>query len=89
LKTNAERLLREALSLPEDARLDLVVALLESVEDDAPTGEGVGGAWSAEAKRRLAEVRTGAVKPVSWEEAESQIFDPQDGQRRRRRGSKA
>jgi putative addiction module component (TIGR02574 family) len=88
LKTNIERLLREALSLPEDARLDLVVALLESVED-APTGEGIGGAWSAEAKRRLEEVRTGAVKPVSWEEAESQIFDPPDGQKGRRRGPKA
>jgi putative addiction module component (TIGR02574 family) len=84
LKTNIERLLREALSLPEDARLDLVVALLESV--DGPTAEGIGGAWSAEAKRRLEEVRTGAVKPVSWEEAESQIFDPPDGQKSRRRG---
>jgi putative addiction module component (TIGR02574 family) len=88
LKTNIERLRREALSLPEEARLDLVVALLESVED-GPTGEGIGGAWSAEAKRRLEEVRTGAAKPVSWEEAESQIFDPQDGQKGRRRGPKA
>ena len=88
MKTNIERLLREALSLPEDDRLDLVVALLESVED-GPTGEGIGGAWSAEAKRRLEEVRTGAVKPVSWEEAESQIFDPPDGQKGRRRGPKA
>ena len=88
MKTNIERLLREALSLPEDTRLDLVVALLESVED-GPTGEGVGDAWSAEAKRRLEEVRTGAVKPVSWEEAEGQIFDPPDGQKGRRRGPKA
>jgi putative addiction module component (TIGR02574 family) len=88
LKTNTEKLLREALSLPEDARLDLVVALLESVEG-APTQEGIGGAWSAEAKRRLEEVRTGAVKPVSWEEAESQVFDPPDGQKGRRRGPKA
>jgi len=88
LKTNIERLLREALSLPEDARLDLVVALLESVED-GPTGERIGGAWSAEAKRRLEDVRAGAVKPVSWEVAESQIFDPPDGQKGRRRGPKA
>ena len=33
---------------------------------------------SAEAKRRLEEVRTGAVKPVPWEEAERLIFDPSD-----------
>jgi putative addiction module component (TIGR02574 family) len=88
LKTKAERLLREALSLPEGARLDLVVTLLESVED-GPTGEGVGDAWSAEAKHRLEEVRTGAVTPVSWEEAEGQIFDHLDGQKGRRRGPKA
>jgi putative addiction module component (TIGR02574 family) len=87
LKTNVERLLREALSLTEHARLDLVVALLESVED-GPTGESVGDAWSAEANRRLEEVRTGAVKPVLWEEAESQIFDPPGGQKGRRRGPK-
>jgi len=88
VKTNAERLLREALSLPEDVRLGLVVALLESVED-GPTGESVGGAWSARARRRLEEFQTGAVKPVSWEEAESQIFDPLDSQKGRRRGPKA
>ena len=54
-----------------------------------PTGEGIGDAWSAEAKRRLEEVRTGAVKPVPWEEAESQIFDPSEGRKGRRRGPKA
>jgi putative addiction module component (TIGR02574 family) len=74
---NAEKLLQEALSLPEDARVDLAEALLQSVEHE-PADEGADAAWSAEAKRRLDEVRSGAVKPVRWEEAEEQIFDPSD-----------
>ena len=73
----AEKLLQEALALPEDARVDLAEALLEGVEH-APADQGVEEAWSTEARRRLEEVRSGAVKPVPWEEAEKQIFDPSD-----------
>ena len=58
----AEKLLQEALALPEDARVDLAEALLESV-DPGPADEGADAAWSAEARRRLEEVRTGAVNP--------------------------
>ena len=74
----AEKLLKQALSLPEDVRVDLAEALLESVEH-MPADEGAAAAWSSEAKRRLEEVRSGAVKPVPWEEAERLIFDPSDG----------
>ena len=74
--------LQEALSLPEDARVDLAEALLQSVEHE-PADEGAEAAWAAEAKRGLDEVRAGAVKLVPWEEAEKQIFDPTDGPKRR------
>ena len=73
----AEKLLQEALALPKDARVDLAEALLESI-DPSPADEGADADRSAEAKRRLEEVRTGAVKPVPWEEAERLIFDPSD-----------
>jgi putative addiction module component (TIGR02574 family) len=63
--------------LPEDARIELAEALLESV-DLGPAYECTDAAWSAEAKRRLEEVRTGAAKLVPWEGAERQIFDPSD-----------
>lgn len=79
---NAERLLQEALSLPEDARVDLAEALLESVEHE-PADEDADAAWSAEAQRRLDEARSGVVKPVPWDKAESQIFDSADGRKRR------
>ena len=74
---NAEKLLQQALSLPEEARIALAEALLQSVERE-PADEGADAAWFAEAKRRLEEVRSGAVKLVPWEEAERQIFDPSD-----------
>lgn len=77
MSPSVEKILREALSLPEDARVDLATALLESVDHDPPD-EGAEEAWSSEAKRRLEEVRSGAVKPIPWEEAERLIFDPSD-----------
>jgi len=44
---DAERILRDALWLPDDARMDLAEALLGSVEDE-PTDEGADAAWSDE-----------------------------------------
>jgi hypothetical protein len=57
---NAEKLLQEALSLPEDARVDLAEALLRRRAWARRRGRRR-AAWSAEAKRRLDEVRSGAV----------------------------
>lgn len=85
MSPDAEKLLQEALSLSADARVDLAEALLESVEQE-PADEGAVAAWSAEAKRRLEEVRSGAVKAVPWEEAERQILDPPDGPKGRQPG---
>lgn len=79
---SAEKLLHEALALPEDARLDLAQALLESLEHEH-VDQGADAAWSTEAKRRLGDVRSGAVKPVPWEEAEGRIFNPSDGPKSR------
>ena len=82
---------RITMDIPDDVfrtRLDLAVALLESLED-GPTEDGPGAAWSAEARRRLEEVCSGAVKPDAWEEAEGQIFDLPDGRKGHRGGPKA
>ena len=73
---SAEKLLQEALLLSEEARVDLAEALLQSVEPE-PADEGADTAWCAEARRRLEEVRSGALK------AERQIFDPPDGPKAR------
>jgi len=43
--------------------------------DEGSTSQDVGAAWASEARHRLAEVQTGIVKPVPWEDAEKGIFD--------------
>jgi putative addiction module component (TIGR02574 family) len=75
---DAQKLLQAALSLPEDVRVELAEALLESL-DHEPSDDDTHAAWSSEAKRRLEEVRSGDVTAVPWEEAERRIFDPEDG----------
>lgn len=74
---DAQKLLQEALSLPEDVRVELAEALLESL-DHEPSDDDTHTAWSSEAKRRLEEVRSGDVRAVPWEEAERRIFDLED-----------
>lgn len=60
-------LIRDALALDADQRAVVANALLESLHDAGDTGE-VDAAWRAEATRRLAEVRAGAVELVDADE---------------------
>lgn len=59
--------IRDALALDADQRAVVANALLESFHDSGDSGE-VGEAWGAEANRRLAEVRAGAVELVDADE---------------------
>lgn len=60
-------LIRDGLALDADQRAVVANALLESLHDaDAPSD--VDAAWRAEASRRLAEVRAGAVELVDADE---------------------
>jgi putative addiction module component (TIGR02574 family) len=56
-------LIRDALALDPDQRAVVAHALLESFHDAGEPGE-VDAAWRAEATRRLAEARAGAVELV-------------------------
>ena len=55
---------RAAMALPESERADLAHQLLESLEN----GSTLHPAWGPELRRRLAEIDSGAVKPIPWEE---------------------
>ena len=66
-------LLREASELPEQDRATLAGVLIESL-DPAPD-PGVEAAWAEEIRRRVAELDSGAVKTVSWEEVRRDLFD--------------
>lgn len=60
-------LIRDALALDADQRAVVANALFESLREAGDTGE-VEAAWRAEATRRLAEVRAGAVELVDADE---------------------
>lgn len=68
----AEHILREALTLAESDRATIAGLLIESLED-APD-EGVEEAWAAEIDRRAAELDSGEVATISWEEVRTRLF---------------
>jgi putative addiction module component (TIGR02574 family) len=61
---HARDLLRSALALPLDERVELVAELLASM-DEADTH--VEAAWGAEIERRARIVANGESEPVAWE----------------------
>jgi putative addiction module component (TIGR02574 family) len=61
-----------AAELPESDRAELAGLLLESLET-APQ-EGIEEAWAAEIERRIAELDSGAVKPVPWETVKAKLL---------------
>jgi len=66
-----EQIVEEALALPSEARALLADRLVESLD---PAEDGyLRQLWVKEAQRRIEEVRSGRVTPVSGEAAFSQV----------------
>ena len=68
----AEKLLDEAMQLPESERRLIALRLLDSVGEEPP--EEIERAWTEEARRRLEDLRAGRTQPIPWEEARRRIF---------------
>jgi putative addiction module component (TIGR02574 family) len=68
----AAELLKKALALPVAERADLAGSLIESLDDTQD--ESVAAAWDEEVARRMADIESGAVKPVSLEEARRRLL---------------
>ena len=72
----AERLLTEALNLPETERAELAARLIESLE--AQRDDEVDAGWAAEIERRCAALDSGEAVTSDWSEVrrkiESEIF---------------
>jgi hypothetical protein len=66
-----EKLTEELLSLPSASRALLAEKLVESLEFD--TDPTIQLAWTAEAKSRRDEVRSGTVQTIPGEEALAQV----------------
>jgi putative addiction module component (TIGR02574 family) len=63
-------LLNAALALPEAERAELAELLAASLSTEASS---LHPSWSEELSRRAAEVDSGAVKPVPWDEVRRQV----------------
>ena len=76
MSRSAEQILQEALLLADAERGALAVKLIESLDpgtdDDDPT------AWDGEIRQRLAELDSGSVRAVPWEEARRSIVEDAD-----------
>lgn len=71
MNREATELLKKALSLPVEERADLAGSLIESL--DNAEDDSVAAAWDQEIARRMAEIDSGKVKPVSLEEARQRL----------------
>ena len=71
MSPETEKLLREALKLPPEARAALAGQLLDSLDDQLdPDAEG---AWEQEIAKRVRELDAGEVRPIPWSEARRAI----------------
>ena len=64
MRSSVEKLTKEALALPADARAILADRLAESL-DPLLLDDSLRALWAEEAQKRLEEVRTGKVKTIS------------------------
>ena len=69
---SARDLFDEAMRLEPQERATLMRLLIEAL--DADTEEGVEDAWRVEIERRMAELDSGTVKTIPWEELRARLF---------------
>jgi putative addiction module component (TIGR02574 family) len=64
---DATELLKRALALTAEERAELASSLLESLDDGHDDPAAVEAAWNEEIARRIEDLDSGKVKPVSLE----------------------
>ncbi len=69
---SARELFEEAMRLDPEERATLMRLLIDSL--DAESEEGVDAAWVAEVERRMAELDSGAVQSLSWDELKARLY---------------
>lgn len=68
-----EQLAEQAMTLPSESRAKLAERLVESLDIDE-LGQ-IDRLWTAEARRRRDEVRTGVIQPIKGAEALRKVRD--------------
>jgi putative addiction module component (TIGR02574 family) len=71
MSADAQRILDEALKLPDQDRAAIAMRLLDSVGESA---DEIENAWLQEARARLADIERGSVQTAPWTEARERIF---------------
>ena len=69
---SARDLFDEAMRLEPQERATLMRLLIEAL--DANTDEGVEDAWRVEIERRMAELDSGSVETIPWEEVRARLY---------------
>jgi putative addiction module component (TIGR02574 family) len=70
---STQEIIVSALQLPPAARVEVLVAMQESLIDNSikhPPADDDDDAWADLIARRIADVDSGRVKTIPWEEAE-------------------
>jgi putative addiction module component (TIGR02574 family) len=67
---SVEQVRSAALGLPDVDRIELIEALIESVEH--PNQPPFDESWRAEIRKRSAELKAGSVETIPWEEVKRQ-----------------
>jgi len=67
----------EALALPPEQRAELAVELLASLDDEIAEVDAadVDRAWGEEMLRRSAQIASGEVKTLTWDEVLAQVAE--------------
>jgi putative addiction module component (TIGR02574 family) len=71
-----KKLLEDALKLEPQSRAELAQRLWSSIDDEEEASLGevdVDPAFARELERRIAEVESGAVRPVPWSEVKARL----------------
>ena len=69
---SARELFEEAMRLAPEERETLMRLLIEAL--DAETDERVEDAWRVEIERRMAELDSGSVEAIPWEEVRARLY---------------
>lgn len=72
METSTSDLFKQALDLDERDRATLAGLLIESLEEELD--DDLEATWRAEVKRRVAELESGEVKAVPWEEVKAKLL---------------
>lgn len=69
---SARELFDEAMRLDPRERGMLLRLLIDALDDE--TEDGVEDAWRAEVERRMAELDSGSVEAIPWEEVRARLY---------------